>query len=126
VVRRVLLGLVAGAIAGIGLRLTWRPFVPAKCATSEGFDCAFTTVSTLPVFMAGWMAVVGVLLRWALRESPDVWDVIEVSCSLWALLSVLAWLAGVLPTVETVLPVLAYPVAGVLTGLARPGERSRT
>jgi hypothetical protein len=124
--RRVLLGLLAGAIAGIGLRLTWRPFMPARCAYSENLDCTFTMIPTLPWFLLGWMVVAGVVLHRTQRESPDVRDTIKIGSALWALLTVLAWLAEVLPTVEIVLPVVAYAVAGAVTGRVRPDERNET
>jgi hypothetical protein len=125
-VRRVLLGLLAGTIAGIGLWLTWRPLMPARCAYSESLDCTFTMILTLPWFLLGWMVVAGVVLRWTQRESADVWDTIKIGCALWALLTVLAWLAEVLPKVEIVLPVVAYAVAGAVTGRVSADERSET
>lgn len=124
--RRVLLGLLAGAIAGIGLRLTWRPLMPAKCAYRESLECTFTMIPTLPWYLLGWMAVAGVILHRTQRKSTDVRDTIKIGCALWALLIVLAWLTEVLPQVEIVLPVVAYAVAGAVTGRVRPDERSET
>jgi hypothetical protein len=124
--KRILFGLVVGGIAGIGLRLTWRPLVPATCTTSDRLDCNITIIWTLPWFLAGWMVVAGVVLHWTLRKSPGGRDTIEVGCVLWALLSLLAWLTGLLATVEAVLPAVAYAVAGAFAGTVRHDQRSRT
>ncbi|MGW4211483.1 hypothetical protein ACWEIJ_26050 [Lentzea sp. NPDC004789] len=70
--KRALLGLVAGVIAGLGLRLTWRPLLPAECATADSSACALTITWTLPMFLVVWTTAAGLVLRWMLRRRPEV------------------------------------------------------
>jgi RsiW-degrading membrane proteinase PrsW (M82 family) len=117
--KRALPGLVAGVIAGVGLRLTWRPLLPVECATADSSECALTIIWTLPMFLVVWTVAAGLVLHWALRRRPEVVDVVKVSGALWALLALAAWNTGVLAQVEVVLPVVAFPVATLFPGPLR-------
>lgn len=124
IVARAAAGAVVGAIAGAGFRLTWWRWLPEQCGDVDGPGCFVGLMLMLPLFVAGWAIVASTVLFWVLElgRQPGAWSAAGLGCGLWP---VLVWATALFASLgsggwaEILMPVVAYALAGALTGRSR-------
>lgn len=120
VIRRASIGAVAGAIAGVGLILTWRSrWLPFDCFEGSELLCGGWLDANLLVFTASWATVAGLLLSatLVLLKRPRAWMASRLGCAGWLVLWVPAAVLGLTPDRFdlTVVLIAVFALGGALS-----------
>jgi hypothetical protein len=122
---RTLAGASVGLLAGVGWHLTWRLPLSAYCLGPNDWGCAVEHVVIPTAYAIGW-AIAGGLLLFALfklLKSPGAGSAAGLGCLFWPIIAFGFLLLGA--TTEYVgigVPVVAFAMAGALTGRKRPEQ----
>lgn len=133
VVSRTAMGAVAGAIAGVGVQLTWRSWImQSECFETSRWLCAVWLDGDLLLYTLSWAVMAGMLLSGVLDrlKRTRAWAACWLGGAGWLVLWVVTGLLGVVPDEDSFAIVLV--VVNALAGAfsvrrpALPGDEPRS